>query len=232
LGIPVITCEWEVFHEAFGYATRSRHSFRRPIIGGYARVRVRRLWSESPYQQCVGPMRMGRPKPSLVPKTYGPHSRSHAGWDDALLQVTHLLSASPVERTRPRKVVLVLEHDLFRKPVPIPDEVGRASSGHAPVFELSSREAHDYRRKPRAVAAITSLAARSSRDVRRWNSGSVDDRCWHDSDVQGCPRRVRWSAPLGVDRCDAVQLAICRACSSSNLTGLLYPSAEWRRLAL
>jgi hypothetical protein len=41
-----------------------------------------------------------------------------------------------------------------------------------------------------------------------------------------------WSAPLGVDRCDAFQLAICRACSSSNLTGLLYPSAEWRRLAL
>jgi hypothetical protein len=41
-----------------------------------------------------------------------------------------------------------------------------------------------------------------------------------------------WSAPLGLDRCDAVQLAICRACCSSNLTGLLYPSAEWRRLAL
>ena len=34
------------------------------------------------------------------------------------------------------------------------------------------------------------------------------------------------SAPLQVDRCEAVQLAICRACSSSNLTGLLYPSAE------
>ena len=43
---------------------------------------------------------------------------------------------------------------------------------------------------------------------------------------------MQWSAPLGVDSCDAVQLAICRACSSSNLTGLLYPSAEWRRLAL
>ena len=41
-----------------------------------------------------------------------------------------------------------------------------------------------------------------------------------------------WSAPLGVDRYEAVQLAICRACSSSKLTGLLYPSAEWRRLAL
>jgi nucleoside-diphosphate-sugar epimerase len=42
----------------------------------------------------------------------------------------------------------------------------------------------------------------------------------------------KWSAPRGVDSYDAVQLAICRACSSSNLTGLLYPSAEWRRLAL
>ena len=41
-----------------------------------------------------------------------------------------------------------------------------------------------------------------------------------------------WSAPLGVDGYEAVQLAICRACSSSKLTGLLYPSAEWRRLAL
>ena len=26
-------------------------------------------------------------------------------------------------------------------------------------------------------------------------------------------------------------MATCRACSSSNLAGLLYPSAEWRRLA-
>src|SRR6516162_1104601 len=43
---------------------------------------------------------------------------------------------------------------------------------------------------------------------------------------------ILWSAPLGVDRYEAVQLAICRACSSSKLTGLLYPSAEWRRLAL
>src|ERR1700745_3683803 len=43
---------------------------------------------------------------------------------------------------------------------------------------------------------------------------------------------ILWSAPLGVDRCESVQLAICRACSSSKLTGLLYPSAEWRRLVL
>jgi hypothetical protein len=43
---------------------------------------------------------------------------------------------------------------------------------------------------------------------------------------------VNWSAPRGVDGRDAFQLAICRACSSSNLTGLVYPSAEWRRLAL
>ena len=38
--------------------------------------------------------------------------------------------------------------------------------------------------------------------------------------------------PFGVDRYEAAQLAICRACSCSNLIGLLYPSAEWRRLAL
>src|SRR5262245_7510370 len=30
-----------------------------------------------------------------------------------------------------------------------------------------------------------------------------------------------WSAPCGMDRRDAVQLATCRACSSSNLAGLL-----------
>ena len=43
---------------------------------------------------------------------------------------------------------------------------------------------------------------------------------------------LNWSAPFGVDRYEAAQLAICRACSCSNLIGLLYPSAEWRRLAL
>ena len=50
--------------------------------------------------------------------------------------------------------------------------------------------------------------------------------------VAGQIRSAGWSAPLGVDRRDAFQLAICRAWSSSNLTGLLYPSAECRRLAL
>src|SRR5947209_16156684 len=50
--------------------------------------------------------------------------------------------------------------------------------------------------------------------------------------VEGQNVTVEWSAPLGVDRRDAFQLAICRAWSSSNLTGLLYPSAECRRLAL
>jgi hypothetical protein len=43
---------------------------------------------------------------------------------------------------------------------------------------------------------------------------------------------VDWTAPFGMDRRNAFQLAICRARSSSNLIGLLYPSAEWRRLAL
>ena len=43
---------------------------------------------------------------------------------------------------------------------------------------------------------------------------------------------IPWSAPFGMDRREPVQMATCRACSSSNLAGLLYPSAEWRRLAL
>jgi hypothetical protein len=46
------------------------------------------------------------------------------------------------------------------------------------------------------------------------------------------PTHSNWTAPFGMDRRDAFQLAICRARSSSNLIGLLYPSAEWRRLAL
>jgi hypothetical protein len=84
----IIACEREVFHEeVFGYATRSRHSFRRPIIGGYARVRVRRLWSEPSSQQCVGPMHMGRSKSSLVPETYGSSCRSYAQRNVGLHQV-------------------------------------------------------------------------------------------------------------------------------------------------
>ena len=58
--------------------------------------------------------------------------------------------------------------------------------------------------------------------------GGVIEVCLRD-EVSFC---AVWSAPLRMDRRDAVQLATCRACSSSNLTGLLYPSAEWRRLAL
>ena len=45
---------------------------------------------------------------------------------------------------------------------------------------------------------------------------------------KGYPRGVH---PLGWTL-EAVQMATCRACSSSNLAGLLYPSAEWRRLVL
>ena len=56
-------------------------------------------------------------------------------------------------------------------------------------------------------------------------------RC-HDLHSFGMLINGKRTAPFGVDRRDAFQLAICRARSSSNLIGLLYPSAEWRRLVL
>ena len=47
--------------KAFGRAARSRDCFHRPIIGGYACVRVRRLRSERP-SRPVGPLPLGRSK--------------------------------------------------------------------------------------------------------------------------------------------------------------------------
>jgi len=41
-----------------------------------------------------------------------------------------------------------------------------------------------------------------------------------------------WNAPLRVDKGQAADLTVYRAISSSNLTGLRYPSAEWSRLLL
>src|SRR5690242_19452679 len=46
------------------------------------------------------------------------------------------------------------------------------------------------------------------------------------------PVRLARGEPADVLIMVGYALAICRACCSSNLTGLLYPSAEWRRLAL
>jgi hypothetical protein len=78
-------CEQEVFHEkAFSDATRSRNSFRRPIIGGYARVRLGRLRRKHASRRGRTVL-LGRPKSSLVPKTHGPHSHSYAQWGDDLL---------------------------------------------------------------------------------------------------------------------------------------------------
>ncbi len=57
-----IVCHREVLHEkAFGRATRRRHSFRRRIVGGDARVCVGRLRPELP-SRCGGAMRLGRSK--------------------------------------------------------------------------------------------------------------------------------------------------------------------------
>jgi hypothetical protein len=53
-----------------------------------------------------------------------------------------------------------------------------------------------------------------------------------DQIVRPGAAKLKLECTLWMDRCEAVQMATCRACSSSNLTGLLYPSAEWRRLAL
>ena len=70
------------------------------VVGGCASVRVRRLRSEPASQQCVGPMHMGRSKSSLVPETYGPHGRSHARWNDGLLQVIAFGSARRTNSAR------------------------------------------------------------------------------------------------------------------------------------
>ena len=64
----------------------SRDSFHRPIMGGYACVRVRRLRSESP-SRPGGPLRLGRSKSSLVPETHGPCSCSWSQWDAVVYEV-------------------------------------------------------------------------------------------------------------------------------------------------
>jgi hypothetical protein len=72
------------FHEkAFGCATRNRDSFHRPVFGGYACIRVRRLRSEPPSRRA-GPLRLGRSKSSLVPETHGPCSRERSQWDEVV----------------------------------------------------------------------------------------------------------------------------------------------------
>src|SRR5215467_14418860 len=95
---------------------------------------------------------------------------------------------------------------LHRRPPAEADmqEYFRVSPPSVHQMVLTLERAGFIRRQPRVARSIEML---------------VDPKCL-------------WSAPLGVDRNEAVQLAICRACSSSKLTGLLYPSAEWRRLAL
>jgi hypothetical protein len=88
-----------VYHEeGFGYGNRNRHAFRRPIIGGYARFRFRRLRAEPASQQCNGPVHLGRPKSGLVLATYGPSGRSCAQWQFGLCQVSHLRSAKGPQR--------------------------------------------------------------------------------------------------------------------------------------
>ena len=53
-----------------------------------------------------------------------------------------------------------------------------------------------------------------------------------DSDHDGPIFPNLWNAPLRVDKGQAADLTVYRAISSSNLTGLRYPSAVWSRLLL
>jgi asparagine synthase (glutamine-hydrolysing) len=81
----------------------------------------------------------------------------------------------------------------------------------------------------RAAAVLGRLSPRAAWQALGYARGA--------SDESRLPQWVRMERcigvhPLGWTGLEAVQMATCRACSSSNLAGLLYPSAEWRRLAL
>src|ERR1700722_12639546 len=65
---------------------RSCYCFRHPVIGDFARVRVRRLRSESS-SQWMGPMRLGRPESGLVLENNRPSGYAHAQWKFALLSI-------------------------------------------------------------------------------------------------------------------------------------------------
>ena len=105
----LIGCEREDFDEdAFGYAIRSRRSFRRPVIGSCARIRAWRLWSERPSQQRDGAVHLGRSKSSLVPETHGSSCRSSARRHVGLHQVIAFGAAPrcacPTDHQRPSQV--------------------------------------------------------------------------------------------------------------------------------
>ena len=90
-----ISYHQEVFHEeALGFAARSRDCFRRSDIGGYAGVRVGRLRSEPP-SRWAGPLRVWRPKSSLVPAAHGPCRRQWSRWDEVVCEVARLPLAPP-----------------------------------------------------------------------------------------------------------------------------------------
>src|ERR1700730_17071804 len=73
---------------ACGCAVRSRNSFHRPDIDGYACVCVRRVRSKRP-SRSVGRLQIWRPKSSLVPATHRPCGRLWSIWD-AVVQVRRL----------------------------------------------------------------------------------------------------------------------------------------------
>jgi hypothetical protein len=64
-------------------AARSCHSVCGHMVGGYTRIRVRRLRSKRP-SQWVRSLRLRRSKSGLVHSKDGPCSHPHARWDDAL----------------------------------------------------------------------------------------------------------------------------------------------------
>jgi hypothetical protein len=69
--------------KAFDETAWSCDYFRDPVIGGFARVRARRVRSE-PSSQWLGPVRLGWPERGLVPENDWPSGHAHAQWDIAL----------------------------------------------------------------------------------------------------------------------------------------------------
>jgi hypothetical protein len=86
---------------ACGCAVRSRDSFHRPDIDGYACACVRRVRSERP-SRFLGRLQIWRPKSGLVPETHRPCGRLWSRWDAVVYPVRRLPSAPPARGRRRR----------------------------------------------------------------------------------------------------------------------------------